>query len=848
MLSRKKIFYKLAVYAVFIIYGIILIRETWTEECMYASDVDYISQHIQFADYFRKLFYSNGGHFGDFAAAIGAGQNIYSISYYGLFRPDVMISLVLPFLEMKDILVAYSIFLYFGGTFLFYHWVDEKNINDNAKIIITTLYMSSNVLLQTHRQLMYVNYMPFLIMILIGIDRLYSGKRHSGKIIVAGTVLMILHSYYFSVASLVLCVAYLGTKQIHLRKQGDTWKSTILDKKILKSVYLMFAGVLLTAFLLVPTFLAIVQSSRKSADISVSELLMPRVLLDGLLENKNGCGFSFLCLALLLLGITIKRTRFISGIILLAGMIPAVSYVMSGFLYVNGKAYMPLIPFVLYECGNVIDELMKEQKWRRNIILLFMFLPLLKAMADQGSMVEVTREDMILSLVLILLCTKIQQAFVFVPVVSAYICILLNAHQDNLVLEEEYKDMFESYIAMEETDFDTDYRFQNCSINTKKNNNFVYDANLWQTTVYASLINNGYMNFARNEIRTNTTTTVNNCISPTTNIFFEILMGTRYVYTKNLPMAGYHPIAKDKNGQLYENKDVLPVIYGTEKVVSEEYFEKTGYPLNLGIGMNYTVIEKNDDEALEEESIVKEVAMTEFLELVDCDEGITIRDDWKRIEIDSNEMLTAKFRVKYPSDVILLNMDIDNQAKNKKVIIRVNRVKDMMTTEGYGLYPNNNEEFNFVLSDNEDIHEITIDFYEGTYNVTNLRAYLCKYEDISRYHDEISYVKRNAVSGNEVLAGNITMEQDGYLVTSIPYQAGLSLWIDGEKAEMEKVNTAFAGCKISKGNHNVAVCYVAPGRKVGQIISFAGLGMLGAMWLVGRKMDKEKICNKSCCG
>ena len=49
---------------------------------LYGSTLDWNSQHYNFMEYFRILFYKTKDIFPDFAFNIGAGQNIYNFSYY----------------------------------------------------------------------------------------------------------------------------------------------------------------------------------------------------------------------------------------------------------------------------------------------------------------------------------------------------------------------------------------------------------------------------------------------------------------------------------------------------------------------------------------------------------------------------------------------------------------------------------------------------------------------------------------------------------------------------------------------------------------------------------------------
>lgn len=69
---------------------------------MFASKVDWISQHSVFPEYFRQQFYDTGTLFPEFAPGIGGGQNLYHFSYYGLYSPIVLASYLLPFVKMSD--------------------------------------------------------------------------------------------------------------------------------------------------------------------------------------------------------------------------------------------------------------------------------------------------------------------------------------------------------------------------------------------------------------------------------------------------------------------------------------------------------------------------------------------------------------------------------------------------------------------------------------------------------------------------------------------------------------------------------------------------------------------------
>ena len=66
---------------------------------LFGSVTDWGSQHTMFPEYFRTLFYHTGDIFPDFMMNLGAGQNIYNISYYGLLNPIVLLSFLFPFIK-----------------------------------------------------------------------------------------------------------------------------------------------------------------------------------------------------------------------------------------------------------------------------------------------------------------------------------------------------------------------------------------------------------------------------------------------------------------------------------------------------------------------------------------------------------------------------------------------------------------------------------------------------------------------------------------------------------------------------------------------------------------------------
>ena len=113
---------------------------------------------------------------------------------------------------------------------------------------------------------------------------------------------------------------------------------------------------------------------------------------------------------------------------------------------------------------------------------------------------------------------------------------------------------------------------------------------------------------------------------------------------------------------------------------------------------------------------------------------------------------------------------------------------------------------------------------EGRYQISDAKAYLGilpdKEESIELYQSELR-VDKERTKGN-CIAGTIDVKRRGYLITTIPYDEHFEILIDGQAAEEEEVNTAFLGCRIEPGEHDVEILYHAPGVRLGKMISLAG--------------------------
>ena len=116
----------------------------------------------------------------------------------------------------------------------------------------------------------------------------------------------------------------------------------------------------------------------------------------------------------------------------------------------------------------------------------------------------------------------------------------------------------------------------------------------------------------------------------------------------------------------------------------------------------------------------------------------------------------------------------------------------------------------------------------------NLRQFNKLYNNLSENEYKISKYNDTNIIGEVTSTENKQM-----LYTSIPYDDGWSVTIDGKKAEKVELLNAFIGVEIPKGTHKVEFKYMPQGLKIGAIISGASLILLILICIINKKKRRE---------
>jgi uncharacterized membrane protein YfhO len=77
------------------------------------------------------------------------------------------------------------------------------------------------------------------------------------------------------------------------------------------------------------------------------------------------------------------------------------------------------------------------------------------------------------------------------------------------------------------------------------------------------------------------------------------------------------------------------------------------------------------------------------------------------------------------------------------------------------------------------------------------------------------------------------MDEAGMLVTTIPYDKGFNIKVNGQKVNTEIVNQYFLGAPLAQGTQHVEITFTMTGFYIGMIVTI--IGIIITLYLFFRK-------------
>ncbi|MGL5692965.1 MAG: YfhO family protein, partial [Peptostreptococcaceae bacterium] len=273
----------------------------------------------------------------------------------------------------------------------------------------------------------------------------------------------------------------------------------------------------------------------------------------------------------------------------------------------------------------------------------------------------------------------------------------------------------------------------------------------------------------------------------------DSLLGVKYVVSKNDKPEDYKKIYKGEGREnIYLNENVLPLLYMVNKdtlSLKNDYknpFEMQNDMLNLMVG--------------------HKIGSKEY------------KHYFKRMDIDKFELqnlkkIDKKSSSRYnkikPHDKAYIEFKAKDDI-NKRVYLYVptmgrtsmDILVDEMYLDSYGGYYNNTI-FGVNLNDNKEAN-VKLSFNRNSIDLGDIHAY--SFDDAA-FRDSIHKLRRGGardlVVNNTNVSGTVECKDDEMLFTSIPFDPGWKVYVDGKESVIEPMNDAFIGVKMDKGVHDV---------------------------------------------
>ena len=316
-----------------------------------------------------------------------------------------------------------------------------------------------------------------------------------------------------------------------------------------------------------------------------------------------------------------------------------------------------------------------------------------------------------------------------------------------------------------------------------------------------------------------------NQTDPVTNAMLNI----RYLIGKNLPIddSDFKQIAKSGNSRLYESIYPLSIGYMTADTIRTWNYEQENPFMVLDDYVRAVTQNKYTSVFTEIEPVDVSAANIELSSTGDGMWDSTLKNETKK----SKTILTYQAQQTGKQYLFIEADDADaitvsQEKKDDKIEIR----------NDCGSIVNLGE------MDSGTKFTVTIEYKEGKGG--SVVSHVCTMDE-AVWQDAYKMLSASMLDvtdyGDSCLKGTINVQEDGVFVTSVPYEAGWKLKVDGHTREInELIGGAWMSTSLSAGEHQIELSFRPPGLIAGLLITLASIGLLiAAEWWRRRRMLRK---------
>ena len=390
--------------------------------------------------------------------------------------------------------------------------------------------------------------------------------------------------------------------------------------------------------------------------------------------------------------------------------------------------------------------------------------------------------------------------------------------------------------------------------NVKRNSSMLLDCN--SCSYYYSTANPYVADFFRSiSLNTPMEQTYNDLNS---RLILDSLLGVKYFVVENgreayLPY-GYSEIARQTDERtVYENKDVLPIVFTASDYIPEEEYEAL------------TALEKQ--QVLSQTIVLKEgqhLKKSEYtLTPTDIDyqllasEHVTIQNNRFLVE-QENAAVTLLFKAQKNTEYYVVLEGLDFEEMNPKTDFfwtAADSVNLTVSANGAPVYlkyltpesPYYNGVHSFICNAGmmaEGEQRITVSFQKaGTYSFDSFALNAQPVDRISSsmgvFREDDTGSFREITNG---IAGTLTLDSPKMLCVSVPYSENWTVYVDGVRKELTLVDQFMPGVALEPDRHDVQFLYHNRSLSIGcmvSIISIIAFILLEFVRMLKRKNERR---------
>lgn len=759
------------------------------------------------------------GEMGIYNFNTGMGDSFIGTFYYYMSSPLNILTLFIKDInQLVIILVTLKLALasLFSYLFFKYQFKDEKR---KYLIIFSVLYSLSSFSLSYYLHIMWLDIYLLLPLLLLGIDKMIKEKKH--LLYVVSLIMMIFCNYYFAYMVCIFSFIYFNYKVL-IHKQSI---NSIIKNNI-HFIIVSFLACLGASIVLVPIASEISTYSRHNSMLFGGEILdfnfniiniIKHYILGNvedieLLNDNNFYLYTSIIIIPLLYFYFItkhisKREKILSAGILVLLILSIscnyINYAWHGFVppsFFNGRYTFMFILFILLLALKGLYYFQDYKLYHYMIIFCIILIPisiLLKLDNNFNLNAYDIMKLVILGIMLLLLklipnnryCSALLLACVLYEVnINGY--LYLSRYNFNSSTGDNTYQNAINYIKNYEQK-DTFYRIDD---NNSNSDNYSILYNYYSIDYFMSTVKKDLVEF-----------------------FIKLDVGN-HGYTKNTISydGSFHLISSLLNIKYYiETKGLDNNTYKALYTNNYTVYQNP-YSLNIGYMVNDSITEtKLDSNGLNNlQKIYQDMFNIDVLTEVKINKDDDYNYSFTNVS-NNNFYILVKLKNWYSYDDLK---------------VYVNNTELSNTNNTYNYHVNNNYELDNTIN-------ISLSCNDGTFN--DIEGIYVYYYDMDKFKKTIDQSKEHQlnvtnVNNNEII-GNISVDSNNILFTSIPYNENIDIYVDGKKQNKLKLLDTFIGVKLDEGIHEIKIKYTPKTLYISIIPSILSLGLLYIYLLIYKK-------------